>query len=136
MVKEINKDIILLSHKSQPTTDNDMSIAEDLLDTLKANSERCVGMAANMIGELKNIIAVNDNGSYLIMYDPEIIKADKPYDTQEGCLSLDGVRNTKRYKKIKVRYLDSSRKLKIKTFEGYTAQIIQHEIDHCNGIII
>lgn len=136
MVKEINKDIILLSQKSQPTTDNDMSIAEDLLDTLKANSERCVGMAANMIGELKNIIAVNDNGSYLIMYDPEIIKADKPYDTQEGCLSLDGVRNTKRYKKIKVRYLDSSRRLKIKTFEGYTAQIIQHEIDHCNGIII
>lgn len=136
MVKEINKDIILLSQKSQPTTDNDMSIAEDLLDTLKANSERCVGMAANMIGELKNIIAVNDNGGYLVMYDPEIIKADKPYDTQEGCLSLDGVRNTKRYKKIKVRYLDSSRRLKIKTFEGYTAQIIQHEIDHCNGIII
>ncbi|MGN0610996.1 MAG: peptide deformylase [Ruminiclostridium sp.] len=136
MVKEINKDIILLSQKSQPTSDSDMSIAEDLLDTLKANSERCVGMAANMIGELKNIIAVNDNGSYLIMYDPEIIKADKPYDTQEGCLSLDGVRNTKRYKKIKVRYLDSSRRLKIKTFEGYTAQIIQHEIDHCNGIII
>lgn len=136
MVKEINKDIILLSQQSQPTTDSDMSIAENLLDTLKANSERCVGMAANMIGELKNIIAVNDNGSYLVMYDPQIIKADKPYDTQEGCLSLDGVRNTKRYKKIKVRYLDSSRRLKIKTFEGYTAQIIQHEIDHCNGIII
>ena len=136
MVKEINKDIILLSQKSQPTTDSDRGIAVDLLDTLKANSERCVGMAANMIGELKNIIAVNDNGSYLIMYDPQIIKADKPYDTQEGCLSLDGVRSTTRYKKIKVRYLDSSRKLKIKTFEGYTAQIIQHEIDHCNGIII
>lgn len=136
MVKEINKDIILLSQKSQSTTDSDRGVAVDLLDTLKANSERCVGMAANMIGELKNIIAVNDNGSYLIMYDPQIIKADKPYDTQEGCLSLDGVRSTTRYKKIKVRYLDSSRKLKIKTFEGYTAQIIQHEIDHCNGIII
>ena len=136
MVKEINKDIILLSQKSQSTTDSDIGIADDLLDTLKANRERCVGMAANMIGELKNIIAVNDNGSYLIMYEPEIIKADKPYQTQEGCLSLEGVRSTTRYKKIKVRYLDSSRKLKIKTFEGYTAQIIQHEIDHCNGIII
>ena len=136
MVKEINKDIILLSQKSQSTTYSDRGIADDLLDTLKANSERCVGMAANMIGELTNIIAVNDNGSYLIMYEPEIIKADKPYQTQEGCLSLEGVRSTTRYKKIKVRYLDSSRKLKIKTFEGYTAQIIQHEIDHCNGIII
>ena len=114
----------------------DLHTAKDLIDTLTAHKDTCVGMAANMIGELKNIIAVNDNGSYLIMYDPEIIKADKPYDTQEGCLSLDGVRNTKRYKKIKVRYLDSSRRLKIKTFEGYTAQIIQHEIDHCKGILV
>ena len=136
MIKEIVKDVLFLEQKSELATKEDAGVITDLIDTLNANLEHCVGMAANMIGELKNIIAVNDNGSYLIMYEPQIIKADKPYDTQEGCLSLDGVRNTKRYKKIKVRYLDSSRKLKIKTFEGYTAQIIQHEIDHCNGIII
>ena len=125
MIKEINRDIFLLSQKSAPATENDRQTGEDLLETLIANSERCVGMAANMIGVLKNIIAINDNGDYLLMYNPEIIKSDGAY-----------VRKTKRYKKIKVRYLDRNFKIKIKTYEGFTAQIIQHEVDHLSGIII
>lgn len=136
MIREINRDIFILSQKSVTATENDRQTGEDLLKTLIANSERCVGMAANMIGALKNIIAINDNNNYLVMYNPEILKADKEYETEEGCLSLDGVRKTKRYKKIKVRYLDKDFKIKIKTYEGFTAQIIQHEIDHLSGIII
>lgn len=136
MIKEINRDIFILSQKSVPATENDRQTGEDLLETLIANSERCVGMAANMIGVLKNIIAINDNGNYIVMYNPEILKADKEYETEEGCLSLDGVRKTKRYRKIKVRYLDNDFKIKIKTYDGFTAQIIQHEVDHLNGIII
>ena len=133
MIKEINRDIFLLSQKSAPATENDRQTGEDLLETLIANSERCVGMA---IGILKNIIAINDNGNYILMYNPEIIKSDGAYETEEGCLSLDGVRKTKRCKKIKVRYLDRNFKIKIKTYEGFTAQIIQHETDHLSGIII
>lgn len=136
MIKEINRDIFILSQKSIPATENDRQTGEDLLETLIANSERCVGMAANMIGVLKNIIAINDNCNYIVMYNPEILKADKEYETEEGCLSLDGVRKTKRYRKIKVRYLDKDFKIKIKTYDGFTAQIIQHEVDHLNGIII
>lgn len=136
MTREINRDIFILSQKSVPATENDRQTGEDLLETLIANSERCVGMAANMIGVLKNIIAVNDNNDYIVMYNPQIIKADKEYETEEGCLSLDGVRKTKRYRKIKVRYLDKDFKIKIKTYEDFTAQIIQHEIDHLSGIII
>ncbi len=136
MIKEINRDIFILSQRSVPATENDRQTGEDLLETLIANSERCVGMAANMIGVLKNIIAVNDNNNYIVMYNPEILKADKEYETEEGCLSLDGVRKTKRYRKIKVRYLDKDFKIKIKTYDGFTAQIIQHEIDHLSGIII
>ena len=136
MIKEINRDIFILSQKSVPATENDRQTGEDLLETLIANSERCVGMAANMIGVLKNIIAINDNCNYIVMYNPEILKADKEYETEEGCLSLDGVRKTKRYRKIKVRYLDKDFKIKIKTYDGFTAQIIQHEVDHLNGIII
>ena len=136
MIKEINRDIFILSQKSVPATENDRQTGEDLLETLIANSERCVGMAANMIGVSKNIIAINDNNNYTVMYNPEILKADKEYETEEGCLSLDGVRKTKRYKKIKVRYLDKDFKIKIKTYDGFTAQIIQHEIDHLSGIII
>lgn len=136
MIREINRDIFILSQKSVTATENDRQTGEDLLETLIANSERCVGMAANMIGVLKNIIAVNDNNDYIVMYNPQIIKADKEYETEEGCLSLDGVRKTKRYKKIKVRYLDKDFKIKIKTYEDFTAQIIQHEIDHLSGIII
>ena len=89
-----------------------------------------------MIGVSKNIIAISDNNNYTVMYNPEILKADKEYETEEGCLSLDGVRKTKRYRKIKVRYLDKDFKIKIKTYDGFTAQIIQHEIDHLSGIII
>lgn len=136
MIKEINRDIFILSQKSVPATENDRQTGEDLLETLIANSERCVGMAANMIGVSKNIITINDNNNYTVMYNPEILKADKEYETEEGCLSLDGVRKTKRYRKIKVRYLDKDFKIKIKTYDGFTAQIIQHEIDHLSGIII
>ncbi len=136
MIKEINRDIFILSQKSVPATENDRQTGEDLLETLIANSERCVGMAANMIGVSKNIIAINDNNNYTVMYNPEILKADKEYETEEGCLSLYGVRKTKRYRKIKVRYLDKDFKIKIKTYDGFTAQIIQHEIDHLSGIII
>lgn len=136
MIKEINRDIFILSQKSVPATENDRQTGEDLLETLIANSERCVGMAANMIGVSKNIIAINDNNNYTVMYNPEILKADKEYETEEGCLSLDGVRKTKQYRKIKVRYLDKDFKIKIKTYDGFTAQIIQHEIDHLSGIII
>lgn len=136
MIKEINRDIFILSQKSVPATENDRQTGEDLLETLIVNSERCVGMAANMIGVSKNIIAINDNNNYTVMYNPEILKADKEYETEEGCLSLDGVRKTKRYRKIKVRYLDKDFKIKIKTYDGFTAQIIQHEIDHLSGIII
>ena len=136
MIKEINRDIFILSQKSEPATENDRQTGEDLLETLIANSERCVGMAANMIGVSKNIIAISDNNNYTVMYNPEILKADKEYETEEGCLSLDGVRKTKRYRKIKVRYLDKDFKIKIKTYDGFTAQIIQHEVDHLSGIII
>ena len=136
MIKEIVKDVLFLEQKSEPATKEDAHVVTDLIDTLKANLDHCVGMAANMIGILKNIIAINDNSDYLLMYNPEIIKSDGAYETEEGCLSLDGVRKTKRYKKIKVRYLDRNFKIKIKTYEGFTAQIIQHEVDHLSGIII
>ena len=136
MIKELVHDPIFLTLKSEPATAADLQTAQDLLETLTAHKEVCVGMAANMIGVLKSIIAINDNGDYLLMYNPEIIKSDGAYETEEGCLSLDGLRKTKRYKKIKVRYLDSNFKIKIKTYEGFTAQIIQHEVDHLSGIII
>ena len=136
MVKPIMRDVLFLGQKSIPATEEDLQVGRDLQDTLAANREACVGMAANMIGVLKNIIAINDNGDYLLMYNPEIVKSDGAYETEEGCLSLDGLRKTKRYKKIKVRYLDRNFKIKIKTYEGFTAQIIQHEVDHLSGIII
>ena len=136
MIKELVHDPIFLALKSEPATAADLQTAQDLLETLTAHKEVCVGMAANMIGILKNIIAINDNGNYILMYNPEIIKSDGAYETEEGCLSLDGVRKTKRCKKIKVRYLDRNFKIKIKTYEGFTAQIIQHETDHLSGIII
>lgn len=136
MVKPIIRDIIFLGQKSKPATARDVSVAEDLLDTLKANSADCVGMAANMIGVSKCIIAFQCEDKYMVMFNPEIVKASMPYETQEGCLSLTGVRNTKRYKSIKVKYENSDFAVRYKTFKDWTAQIIQHEIDHCNGIII
>ncbi len=136
MVRPICRDIIFLGRPSKPATQADMQTAIDLLDTLRANAEHCVGMAANMIGQDKRIIAVNDSGSYLVMFNPEIVSCSGQYDTEESCLSLTGSRPTKRFKTIKVKYQDMSFKNQTKVFLGWTAQIIQHEIDHCCGKII
>ncbi len=137
MVKEVIHDPIFLGGKSEPATQADLQVAQDLLDTLTANKDACVGMAANMIGIRKRIIVFDNEGSYLIMYNPEIIKAVGPYDTAEGCLSLlGGPRPCKRYQTIKVRWQNEQFQTRIKSFTGWTAQIIQHEIDHCNGILI
>lgn len=136
MVREIMKDPIFLARKSSPATAEDIPAARDLLDTLIAHADGCVGMAANMIGVSKCIIAFYDEGSYALMLNPVIVKFSSPYDTEEGCLSLTGVRPTRRYKSIKVEYQTLKLEKRIKTYTGYTAQIIQHEIDHCRGIII
>ena len=136
MVKEIMRDPLFLSKPSEPATKADRQIALDLIDTLRANSERCVGMAANMIGESKRIIVVSMGMMPVAMINPVITKKNKPYEAEEGCLSLDGVRRAKRYEEIVVEYLDLSFKRCRKPFSGWTAQIIQHEIDHCDGILI
>lgn len=137
MVRELVHDPILLARKSADATMEDMNIARDLLDTLHAHREGCVGMAANMIGQLKRIIVFDNGGVPALMFNPEIIKASGEYEAEEGCLSLlGGPRKTKRYQKIKVRYQTEAFQTRLKTFEGWTAQIIQHEIDHCNGILI
>ena len=137
MVKEIVHDPIFLGMKSDAATAEDLQVAKDLLDTLTANKEACVGMAANMIGVLKRVIAFDNEGAYMVMFNPEIIKTAGPYDTEEGCLSLlGGPRPCKRYQTIKVRWQNEKFQTRIKTFTGWTAQIIQHEIDHCNGILI
>ena len=137
MVRELMHDPIFLGRKAVPATKADLEIARDLLDTLAAHREICVGMAANMIGEAKRIIAVNDEGKLLLMLNPEILKVSGEYETEEGCLSLlGGPRKTKRYQKIKVQYQTMELQIRIKTFTGWTAQIIQHEVDHCNGILI
>lgn len=137
MVRELVHDPILLSRVSEPAAKEDWAIAQDLLETLISHEKECVGMAANMIGVYKRIIAFNDNGEYKIMLNPEIVKASGEYETREGCLSLLGdPRPTKRYEKIKVQYQTMDMKVRLKTYTGFTAQIIQHEIDHCNGILI
>ena len=137
MVREIIHDPILLARKSVPATAADLEVARDLLETLIAHKEGCVGMAANMIGVCKNIIAFDNDGAYMTMFNPEIIKAEGEYETEEGCLSLlGGPRKTKRFRKIKVRYQNEAMQVRLKTFTGWSAQIIQHEIDHCNGILI
>ena len=136
MVRELVHDPIFLAKKADPATNDDLQIAEDLLDTLTAHRETCVGMAANMIGKTKRIIAFDDEGSYMVMFNPEIIKCSDQYETEEGCLSLTGIRKAKRWKSIKVQYQNEQFQTRFKTFTGWTAQIIQHEIDHCNGIII
>ena len=130
------KDPVFLSLKSTEATADDLETAYDLLETLIAHKDGCVGMAANMIGVSKRIIAFDNDGEYMIMLNPEIIKFSEPYTTEEGCLSLEGKRSTKRYKTIKVKYLTTELKPMIKSFKGFSAQIIQHEIDHCNGILI
>ena len=137
MVKELIHDPIFLAQKSAPATKEDLPVARDLLDTLTAHKETCVGMAANMIGATKRIIAFDNNGSYMVMLNPEIIKQSGEYETEESCLSLlGGPRKTKRYRKIKVRYQTEDFQIRLKSFEGWTAQIIQHEVDHCNGVLI
>lgn len=136
MIKPIMKDIKFLQQKAELATIDDLSVATDLLDTLKAHENECVGMAANMIGVNKCIIAFDDNGTLMTMFNPKIIRWAEPYETEEGCLSLTGTRKAKRYKSIKVQWQTKEFKNRIKNFSGWTAQIIQHEIDHCNGIII
>ena len=135
MVKPIVKDILFLGQKSVPATQLDMNVVNDLRDTLAANRERCVGMAANMIGVNKAIIAVNMGFMNVAMFNPKIVKRNGKYETEEGCLSLDGVRPCTRYKEIEVDYLDQNFKKQHGTYTGWTAQIIQHEIDHLNGIL-
>jgi len=136
MVKEIIHDPIFLAQPSAPATPEDQSAAQDLLDTLRAHADGCVGMAANMIGVSRRIIAFDNGGGYLVMFNPEIIRRSEPYETEEGCLSLSGVRKTKRWKTIKVRYCDELFRPRVCNFTGFPAQIIQHEIDHCNGVLI
>ena len=137
MVKEIVHDPILLARKSAPAQREDLPTARDLLDTLAFHREGCVGMAANMIGVTRRIIAFDNEGSYMVMLNPQILKKEGLYETQEGCLSLlGGPRKALRYQKIKVQYQTLEFQTRLKTFTGWTAQIIQHEIDHCDGILI
>lgn len=136
MVREICRDTAFLAQKAEPATPDDLSLAADLLETLKAHKDGCVGMACNMIGVNKRIIAFENEGSYMTMFNPEIIKQSGLYETEEGCLSLTGTRKTRRWKSIKVQYQNEAFQTRFKTFTGWTAQIIQHEIDHCEGIII
>ena len=137
MIQDIVHDPILLARKSVPAGAEDLAIAQDLLDTLAAHREECVGMAANMIGICKRIIVFDNEGTLTVMLNPEIISSAEPYTAEEGCLSLlGGPRKANRFRKIKVRYQNTQLQTRLKTFTGWTAQIIQHEIDHCNGILI
>lgn len=136
LVREIMKDTAFLSQKAEPAGPEDLPVAADLLETLQAHQAGCVGMAANMIGINKRIIAFDNEGTYMVMFNPEIIRKSDLYETEEGCLSLTGTRRTKRWKSIKVQYQNEKFQTRYKTFTGWTAQIIQHEIDHCEGILI
>ena len=137
MIKELVHDPVFLGMKSETATKDDIQISQNLLDTLAAHRETCVGMAANMIGSLRRIIAFDNEGTYMVMFNPEIIKASETYNAEESCLSLlGGPRKCRRYNKIKVQWQNSEFQTRIKTFTGWTAQIIQHEVDHCNGILI
>ena len=136
MIKPITKDPIFLAQKSVPATILDLPVAQDLKDTLEAHREVCVGMAANMIGVNKRIIIFDDHDSATVMFNPELVKCSGAYETEEGCLSLSGVRKTRRWRQIKVRYQNERFETRLKTYTGFTAQIIQHEIDHCNGVLI
>ena len=137
MVKELVHDPLFLGIRSKDASKDDILVGRDLLDTLMANRETCVGMAANMIGVTKRIIAFNNNGRYTVMYNPEIVGKSGIFQTEEGCLSLlGGPRPTTRCKTIRVKYQDNSFAWKTASYTGFTAQIIQHEIDHCNGVLI
>ena len=136
MIQPIMKDMIFLAQKSRPATEDDLPIAQDLLDTLEAHKNECVGMAANMIGQAVRIIVFDNEGTARIMINPELMKKAGPYETEEGCLSLEGKRKTRRYQVIRVKYQDMNLRNKMTTFTGWTAQIIQHELDHLEGILI
>ena len=136
MIREICKEEAFLAQKAVPAGAEDLGVAQDLLETLEAHKEGCVGMAANMIGVNKRIIAFDNEGVYMVMFNPEIVKKSGVYETEEGCLSLTGLRRTKRFRSIKVQYQNEKLQMRLKTFTGWTAQIIQHEIDHCEGILI
>ena len=130
------RDEAFLSQKAEPSTLKDLPVAQDLLDTLTAHKAGCVGMAANMIGVCKRIIVFDNEGKYMVMFNPDIIKKSEPYEAEEGCLSLTGIRKAKRWQSIKVQYQNEQFQTRFKTFTGWTAQIIQHEIDHCEGVLI
>lgn len=136
MIREICKDEAFLAQKAEPAAAEDLPLAQDLLETLISHKDGCVGMAANMIGESKRIIAFENEGGYMIMFNPVIVKQSGAYEAEEGCLSLSGTRRTKRYKTIKVQWQNEAFQTRLKTFTGWTAEIIQHEIDHCEGVII
>ena len=136
MIREICRDETFLAQKAAPATADDLATAQDLLDTLTAHKDGCVGMAANMIGVCKRIIAFDNEGTYMVMFNPVIVRQSGPYEAQEGCLSLTGVRKTKRFQAIKVQWQNEQFQTRLKTFTGWTAEIIQHEIDHCEGILI
>ena len=136
MIREICKDEAFLAQKAEPAAADDLVVAQDLLDTLTAHKDGCVGMAANMIGVNKRIIAFDNEGEYMVMSNPAIVKQSGPYEAEEGCLSLTGTRKTKRFQTIKVQWQNEKFQTRIKTFTGWTAEIIQHEIDHCEGILI
>lgn len=136
MIREIVHDPLFLSRPSAPATREDLAAAQDLMDTLRANRGTCVGMAANMIGVLRRIVAVDDGGKDLLLLNPEILRAQDPFEAEEGCLSLPGNRKVRRYGSIKVRYCNEKFQVRVRTFTGWTAQILQHEIDHCNGVLV
>ena len=136
MVREICKDEAFLAQKAEPATADDLVVAQDLLETLAAHKDGCVGMAANMIGVNKRIIAFDNEGEYMVMFNPVIVRQSGMYEAEEGCLSLTGTRRTKRFQTIKVQWQNEKFQTRLKTFTGWTAEIIQHEIDHCEGIII
>ena len=136
MIRPIMRDVLFLNQKCEQATEADKQVVQDLLDTLKANEDGCVGMAANMIGVKKRIIAVSMGFANIPMINPVIVKRSGPYETEEGCLSLLGVRKTTRYKDIEVEFLDAGFKKQRQKYSGWIAQIIQHEVDHCNGIVI
>ena len=136
MERPIMRDPIFLAQKSEPATAEDVGVAEDLLETLVAHRHGCVGMAANMIGEAVRLIAFDNVGTCMVLLNPELVKCSGQYETEEGCLSLPGQRKTKRYRSIKVRWQNEQLQVRLKTFTGWTAQIIQHELDHCTGSLI
>ena len=136
MIREIVHDPVFLAQPSAPATEADLPIAADLIDTLKANLDRCVGMAANMIGKKKRIIVMAKGPIAVAMINPVILSASGEYETEEGCLSLEGVRKTKRYRSIRLKWQDMQMKEHVGTLDGFQAQIVQHEIDHCDGQLI